>query len=85
MSKPDFEKDAEAVLKGGRMGYFRPGGTKRLYPDPAPSASAAPMGGLKPEDRKGVPVEAKKKGGGVKKYARGGGIEQRGKTKGRMC
>ena len=24
-------------------------------------------------------------GGGVKKYARGGGIEVRGKTKGKMC
>lgn len=26
-----------------------------------------------------------KKGGGVKKYARGGGIESRGKTRGKMC
>ena len=26
-----------------------------------------------------------KKGGGVKKYARGGGIESKGKTKGKMC
>lgn len=31
-------------------------------------------------------AEAKmKKGGGVKKYARGGGIESRGKTRGKMC
>jgi hypothetical protein len=29
--------------------------------------------------------EGMKKGGRVKKYARGGGIEQRGKTRGRMC
>ena len=29
--------------------------------------------------------EGMKKGGKVKKYARGGGIEQRGKTRGRMC
>jgi hypothetical protein len=29
--------------------------------------------------------EGMKKGGAVKKYARGGGIEQRGKTRGRMC
>ena len=28
---------------------------------------------------------AMKKGGQVKKYARGGGIEQRGKTRGKMC
>ena len=28
---------------------------------------------------------AMKKGGKVAKYARGGGIEQRGKTRGRMC
>jgi len=30
------------------------------------------------------PPVAKKKGGAVKKYARGGGIEVKGKTKGRM-
>ena len=29
--------------------------------------------------------EGMKKGGQVKKYARGGGIEQRGKTRGKMC
>jgi hypothetical protein len=28
---------------------------------------------------------AMKKGGKVSKYARGGGIEQRGKTRGKMC
>jgi hypothetical protein len=29
--------------------------------------------------------EGMKRGGGVKKYARGGGVESKGKTKGRMC
>lgn len=32
-----------------------------------------------------APKTLMKKGGAVKKYARGGGIEKRGKTKGRMC
>ena len=32
-----------------------------------------------------APPVTKAKGGQVKKYARGGGIEQRGKTRGKMC
>jgi hypothetical protein len=49
------------------------------------SAGKGLTGGTRPEDRKGVPAEAKKKGGAIKKYARGGGIESRGKTRGKMC
>lgn len=30
-------------------------------------------------------AEMKSKGKGVKKYARGGGIESKGKTRGKMC
>lgn len=33
----------------------------------------------------GGPLVKKAKGGKVKKYARGGGIEVRGKTRGKMC
>lgn len=30
-------------------------------------------------------MESMKKGGGVKKYAKGGGVEIKGKTKGKSC
>jgi hypothetical protein len=56
---------------------------------PTPPKKPAP----KPKKEATVPVGQseddmsinKKCGGKVKKYARGGGIEVRGKTKGRMC
>ena len=35
-------------------------------------------------DKMGAMGMGMKKGGGVKKYARGGGIEQRGKTRGKF-
>lgn len=43
-------------------------------------AGQAPFGGLPQQPQ----AQAMKKGGAVKKMARGGGIEQRGKTRGRM-
>lgn len=49
-------------------------------PKPAPKPKTVPIGQAEVDDG-----SAMKKGGKVKKYARGGGIELRGKTKGRMC
>ena len=47
------------------------------------------MGGMGNMQQQGRPVPptpaAYKKGGAVKKFARGGGIEVRGKTRGRIC
>ena len=51
----------------------------------AQKAQRDTMNELKRESRGTVPDEELKKGGKVKKYARGGGIEIRGKTKGKMC
>jgi hypothetical protein len=38
-----------------------------------------------PAQKASAPAVKKAKGGKVSKYARGGGIEQRGKTRGKMC
>jgi hypothetical protein len=68
--------------------------------EPAASAASTPAKSTKPDPKykdiftadkmgkdKKVPTDpegAKAKGGAIKKMARGGGIEQRGKTRGRM-
>jgi hypothetical protein len=71
-----------------------PAPPKKPMPKGIPALKPMPKGvpALKPKKEATVPVGQseddmsinKKCGGKVKKYARGGGIEKRGKTKGRM-
>lgn len=61
---------------------------KETYGEEVKEAKAIKAGKITPSEyAKGEKMEEAKKmkcGGGVKKYARGGGIEVRGKTKGKM-
>jgi len=52
-------------------------------PPPTKSAPKETGGGKTTEDR--MKAAGAKAGGAVKKYARGGGVELRGKTRGRCC
>jgi hypothetical protein len=69
---------------------------KKLNPNPSANEVLMPKGmgevarqtleqGMKEaKDAKAQPPVAKKRGGAIKKYARGGGIESRGKTRGKF-
>ena len=85
-----FEEDAKAVVKGGMAGYFKPGGTKKLYAGTivpavkaAEEAKGATNNAFKSRDKE-LDAQSKAKGGSIKRYAKGGGIEIRGKTKGKF-
>lgn len=77
-----FAKGGDAMLKKLFKG-------KDTYAEEVKEAKAIKSGKISPaEYAKGEKMEEAKKmkcGGGVKKYARGGGIEVRGKTRGKMC
>ena len=63
--------------------------TQGTKPMGAMAPAIGGMGGMGNMQQQGRPVPptpaAYKKGGAVKKFARGGGIEVRGKTRGRIC
>lgn len=77
-----FKKGGETMLKKLFKG-------KESYGEELKEAKAIKSGKITPQQyAKGEKMEEAKKmkcGGGVKKYARGGGIEVRGKTKGKIC
>jgi hypothetical protein len=62
---------------------------KESYKEELGEAKAIKAGKITPKQyAKGEKMESTKKmkcGGAVKKYARGGGIEVKGKTKGKVC
>ena len=68
--KVDMSKETD-IYTVARMGEQPPMDPEVAPPTPKASAPK--------------PVVKKAKGGNVAKYARGGGIEQRGKTRGKMC
>ena len=63
-------------------------GGKESYSEELAEAKAIKSGKITPQQyakgEKSEEAKGMKKGGKVKKYARGGGIESRGKTKGRF-
>jgi hypothetical protein len=70
-----------AAKKAELAGELRRGAQPTKFTSPSKSAANKKTRKFN-EDEAGFDM---KKGGAVKKYARGGGIEQRGKTRGRMC
>ena len=93
--KQSVGKDFAAADKGKK---FKDGGMAKLsklfkgkdtYAEEVKEAKAIKSGKITPaEYAKGEDMEKAKGmkcGGKVKKYARGGGIEVRGKTRGKMC
>jgi hypothetical protein len=77
----DVEKGSNKLTKFGESAVQKRGNTKgKNLGDSGPSIGIE-GGGMK----KGGKVKKMCGGGSMKKYARGGGIEVRGKTKGKMC
>jgi hypothetical protein len=75
-SDEQFDKDATRMKKRGFAGYIKDRMTGKA--DFAPEVGQ--IGTANAEARKAAGM---KKGGVTKRYAKGGGIEQRGKTRGR--
>jgi hypothetical protein len=76
----DTRARAMAALASGNMDQQVPTPTKpRMKSRPKSNVMTKAMGNMNPMG------DTYKKGGDVKKMARGGGIEQRGKTRGRFC
>ena len=72
----DNKKKPVKVIKAGDMSPE----TKAL-----PDEVVAPPKGVGESEKDMDPIPAKKKGGKVKCMVRGGGIEVRGKTRGKIC
>ena len=76
----DTRARAMAALASGNMDQQVPTPAKpRMKSKPKSNVMTKAMGNMNPMG------DTYKKGGDVKKMARGGGIEQRGKTRGRFC
>ena len=73
---PRIQKKPVKVIKKGDMSPE----TKAL-----PDEVVKPPKGIGESEKDMDPIPAKKKGGKVKCMVRGGGIEVRGKTKGKIC
>jgi hypothetical protein len=81
--RSDNEKAADDIDWTSSGHSFKPGSDTARKPPPTLKESAGKGLGGGADPMRGM--DNKKKGGAIKKHARGGGIESRGKTRGKMC
>ena len=85
-SRPDLQKVGKPKTDHGKMNLFKEGGAMKddMKQDKSMVKKAVGMHDKQLHGGKKTDLAKLKKGGMAKGYARGGGIEVRGKTKGKM-
>jgi hypothetical protein len=80
------KSNLEALKKGGKVMKYAEGGSVMSKGKPKPTKDV-PEDDKPPVDKDGKYIKPRpfKKGGATKCMAKGGGIEVRGKTRGKMC